>query len=320
MKKRILILSCMTASLFGACSLPLAGIGYEKLYVSAEETDDVEEQILTDEEVQEILNSAQEVTDDEITDEEEETDDEDADDEDADDEDSDDEDSDDEDAAAEEYANSISDDDIISYSQQNLDVLMSMDLTSYDPETSSDAAYVNDWYYLKDEVGEYISTDESTVLRDGRKVSGVLTTTCENATVQFTVTFDAYDGLESITAVNLTKQEEESTTLGQSMANAGINTLVGMGTVFVMLIIIAYIISLFKYIPKVMDKFQRKPKEIESSEPLPVPVKPIPAPAPVVEEDLSDDEELVAVISAAIAAYEGETGTDGFVVRSIRRH
>ena len=35
-------------------------------------------------------------------------------------------------------------------------------------------------------------------------------------------------------------------------------------------------------------------------------------------EDLLADEELVAVIAAAIAAAEG-AGTDGFVVRSIRR-
>ena len=37
------------------------------------------------------------------------------------------------------------------------------------------------------------------------------------------------------------------------------------------------------------------------------------------KEELSDDLELVAVISAAIAAYEGSGSTDGFVVRSIRK-
>ena len=36
------------------------------------------------------------------------------------------------------------------------------------------------------------------------------------------------------------------------------------------------------------------------------------------EENLADDMELVAVIAAAIAAYEG-TSTDGFQVRSIKR-
>ena len=39
----------------------------------------------------------------------------------------------------------------------------------------------------------------------------------------------------------------------------------------------------------------------------------------VEKEELSDDLELVAVISAAIAAYEGSGSTDGFVVRSIRK-
>ena len=49
---------------------------------------------------------------------------------------------------------------------------------------------------------------------------------------------------------------------------------------------------------------------------------PAPAPAPAEEEqeeELADDGELVAVIAAAIAAYEGSTSTDGFVVRSIKR-
>ena len=49
--------------------------------------------------------------------------------------------------------------------------------------------------------------------------------------------------------------------------------------------------------------------------------KAAPAPAPVqapAEEDLTDDLELVAVISAAIAASEN-TSTDSFVVRSIKK-
>ena len=42
------------------------------------------------------------------------------------------------------------------------------------------------------------------------------------------------------------------------------------------------------------------------------------AAAPAVEEELVDDLELVAVISAALAAYRGPAA-DGFVVRSIKR-
>ena len=46
--------------------------------------------------------------------------------------------------------------------------------------------------------------------------------------------------------------------------------------------------------------------------------QPTAAPAAVEEEDVTDDTELVAVIAAAIAAYEG-TSVEGLVVRSIRK-
>ena len=74
------------------------------------------------------------------------------------------------------------------------------------------------------------------------------------------------------------------------MEKAGLNTLLGMGTVFAVLIFISFLISLFKYIPAIQNAFGKK----------------------------KDDLELIAVISAAIAAAE-ETTTDGFVVRSIKR-
>ena len=89
--------------------------------------------------------------------------------------------------------------------------------------------------------------------------------------------------------------------------------MLGMGTVFVVLIFIAFIISLFKYIPAIEAKFKKKPAQSEAKK---AEEKAVPA-APVVE-DAVDDAELVAVIAAAIAAAEGTT-TDGFVVRSIKR-
>ena len=47
---------------------------------------------------------------------------------------------------------------------------------------------------------------------------------------------------------------------------------------------------------------------------------PAPTAAPAEEENLTDDTELVSVITAAIAAYEGkETVDNGLVVRSIKR-
>ena len=87
----------------------------------------------------------------------------------------------------------------------------------------------------------------------------------------------------------------------------------GMGTVFVVLILISAIISLFKFIPAIQDKFAgKKAEEVKAASD--------PAIAQIIEkEEQSDDLELIAVITAAIAA-SGESGSaDDFVVRSIRR-
>jgi sodium pump decarboxylase gamma subunit len=107
------------------------------------------------------------------------------------------------------------------------------------------------------------------------------------------------------------------------MASAGRNTLIGMGTVFVVLIFISFIISLFKYLPAL---FAKKPK-IEPEKKAEVKTAPVPAAKPVVAagENLMDDAELVAVITAAVyaaSASEGGAGAvskDKLIVRSIKR-
>lgn len=99
------------------------------------------------------------------------------------------------------------------------------------------------------------------------------------------------------------------------MKKAGVNTAFGMGTVFVMLIVIALIISLFgvfSAIAKSADK-----KKAPATTGVDNAVKAIEANEAQAEE--ADDTELVAVIAAAIAAFEGSSSTDGFVVRSIKR-
>lgn len=102
--------------------------------------------------------------------------------------------------------------------------------------------------------------------------------------------------------------------MGEKMGKAGLNTLLGMGTVFVILILISLIIALFGFIPKIQEAFKKDKKpesKVEQAVDNTI--------AQIVEkEELSDDTELVAVIAAAIASYES-TSTDGFVVRSIRK-
>lgn len=107
---------------------------------------------------------------------------------------------------------------------------------------------------------------------------------------------------------------EEIKTMGQKMSKAGLNTLMGVGLVFVLLIVICLLISTFGIFGKIGKKKEEPKKE------APAPVVPAAAPAPVVEEELTDDTELVAVITAAIMASMGdEVPADGLVVRSIRR-
>ena len=101
--------------------------------------------------------------------------------------------------------------------------------------------------------------------------------------------------------------------LGEKMSKAAMNTLMGMGTVFVVLILISLIIYCFRFISVVQDKIANRDKKEETvAAAVAVPV------VQPREQHLTDDLELVAVIAAAIDASTG-TSTDSFVVRSIRR-
>ena len=100
--------------------------------------------------------------------------------------------------------------------------------------------------------------------------------------------------------------------LGEILVTAGEYTLLGMGTVFVVLIIIALVISCFGIFRKAAKA--SAPEEEKA---------PAAAPAPAAPAQSSDDQ-LIAVITAAIAAHMASETTaapkDGeYVVRSIRR-
>lgn len=112
---------------------------------------------------------------------------------------------------------------------------------------------------------------------------------------------------------------------GELMQQAGLNTLLGMGTTFAVLILLSLIIALFGHIlnaqaKKKAEEAARKEKEEEENRA---------AAAAGAGNNLGSlaglpsDGALVAVIAAAVAAYrsENEPGAapDGFVVRKIRR-
>ena len=117
---------------------------------------------------------------------------------------------------------------------------------------------------------------------------------------------------DSCTPVSTTIEpyaDDSKDTFKDKMGKAGLRTLTGLLVVFVVLVVLCLIISCFILIGRGGNK---KAAPAKTAEPVKEPAK---TAEPV---ELSDNRELVAVISAAIAAYEG-TSADGFVVRSIKR-
>lgn len=127
----------------------------------------------------------------------------------------------------------------------------------------------------------------------------------------------------------------EDSSISGLLQSASVNTAVGMGTVFVVLIFISLIIYCFKYLHQWEEgKKGAEAKKASASASAAAKSAPAAAPssaaAPAGDKDeelaavmaaavaASEDEDLVAVITAAIAAYEG-TSSNGLVVRSIRR-
>ena len=105
-----------------------------------------------------------------------------------------------------------------------------------------------------------------------------------------------------------------------AMAEATVNTIIGVTVVFAALLLFVFVISLFKYVYIFDQKMQARKS---GKAPAPKPKQtPAPAPAPVAAAPEPDDLELIAVITAAIHAYEeaqGNTVTGDLVVRSIKK-
>lgn len=160
--------------------------------------------------------------------------------------------------------------------------------------------YLND----KDRLGAFVSVDDAVASKTEDGYSIEINSTFEKRTLKLTL------GLNELTGKTTEMTFEPHYSLAEQMEDAGANLAVGMGTVFVVLIFIAWVISLFKYI----SVFEKKAKGQKA--PAPKAAAPAPkaaAPAPAAKQD----DVMQAVIAAAIAAYEadtaGEQGDNGFV-------
>jgi sodium pump decarboxylase gamma subunit len=136
---------------------------------------------------------------------------------------------------------------------------------------------------------------------------------CEKRDVIARYTFGIVDDTIGVKEITY----EAQFTLKEKLTSAASNTLIGLASVFLVLLFLSFVIFLFKYIAKAQNKMEEKKaakEKILENEPDTF--------SQIIEkeeaEGLADDSELVAVITAAIAAME-QTTTDGFVVRSIRK-
>lgn len=213
--------------------------------------------------------------------------------------------------AAETEASMTIEDQIKAILASNLEQLSAMTDEQLDAmlesgDTSSEAIATN-WNSVKSELGAFVEVTEASMNAEGTEIVGTAkyAEIEDNTTVTVTYSIDAETGTANM------KWDIEYP-MSVLLQQAGLNTLMGLVIVFAALAFLAFLISKLHYIP---DMIEARAKKNAPAPAAPAPV----AAAPVVEEEeYVDDLELVAVITAAIAASEN-TSTDGFVVRSIKK-
>mgnify|MGYP002585172389 FL=1 len=137
--------------------------------------------------------------------------------------------------------------------------------------------FYNSWVKTREDLGALKSIDKEDVRvsdETGTLCTIAINATYETRTCAFELVIDDDFNLDS-GAINPTY------TTGEKMEKAVLNTVLGMGTVFIVLIFISYIISLLQHVNKIGAKNQTAVEPQQT------------APAPVVEEpeDFSEEKE-----------------------------
>lgn len=199
---------------------------------------------------------------------------------------------------------------LISTAESLTDAIIEMtdeDIENYSQSTDSfTQAAMTAWSSAKDELGakaeDQTKAGESSCSESDGTYTVTVPVAFEKSNAEFVYTFD-----ETGTPTGLSVDVQYS--MAETLRRAAMNTVMGLGTVFLVLFFLTFVIWLFRFIP--------------NGSKAPAPAAEAPA-VQTVEAEVAesepevDDGELVAVIAAAIAAAEGTT-TDGFVVRSIRK-
>lgn len=211
----------------------------------------------------------------------------------------------------------ITQDSVVDYADQVIASIQSIVAQNMQEQYASDtviSAALESWSSALEDIGEVQDVSGHAVSADEDGVTVDVHVDGSNHDANIVITMDEELALSSITT-------NVEYSFGELMENAALNTVLGMGTVFVILILICLIIYCFNFIPKIQASFsgkKKEPEERKKAEPVAAAAPAAPA-AQAAEENPMDDCELVAVIAAAVAASEGAPSPEGFVVRSIRR-
>lgn len=209
---------------------------------------------------------------------------------------------------------------IIDITTQYLDSWNTTDFEQLIEENAQDPKAVEQftaWQTEKSKLGEFDSITETTVSEADGVITAVLKAKYSNNNLTLTISYDsaAVENYGAAYGVMNIDAKAGQTGGKPDMGKAALNTAMGMGIVFIVLILISGVISLLKFVPGWIGGLSGSNKA--------APQKEVPAaPVSVVqeeEEELADDTELAAVITAAIMASAPAASSDGLVVRSIRR-
>ena len=185
------------------------------------------------------------------------------------------------------------------------------------PSTSA-VSSVQSWMEVKEELGDFVSVEDHEITVEDDAITVVSNCIFANGTGSVTTTISR-DDLSMEGMVFSTGEQ----TLGEKLKEAALNTLMGVGVVFLMLLFLCVVFAQIKHVNKLETLFQKKETSVETPAEASVPVatvaSPVTAGTSASAADPMNDGTLVAVIAAAIAAAEG-TSVDGFVVRSIKKH
>lgn len=167
-------------------------------------------------------------------------------------------------------------------------------------------------YHENGALGQYKSIGDAELVEDGQLLKITIVAEYDKANLKIVTTMANISEEIITTQIDFKLIDTGNETLGERMQNALFNALIGITSVFLVLMLISFIIYLFKYIPKLQERFSRKDNDLSSST--------VENTISQIEkyEELVDDMELVAVITAAICAATGKSG-DSFVVRSIKK-